>query len=59
MYWDTILKFNNLKQAHTNTVTIFLRKNILSDSKCLYNFLIYRLNYFEIKKCKLVKNAKD
>ena len=27
MYYDTILKVNHLKQAHTNTVTVFSRKN--------------------------------
>ena len=46
MYKDTISKFNNLKQAHTNAIS--REKIVLSDSKCLGEF--FGENYFEIKK---------
>ena len=48
MYQDTILNFNNLKQAHTDSIYITSKKKtILSDSKCSGE--LFCENYFEIK----------
>ena len=48
MYQNTILKPNNLKQAHTNTIYYILRKKIiLPDSENSGEFSC--LSYFEIK----------
>ena len=57
MYQDTILKYNHLKQAHTDTIYNIFEKNFLSDSKCFGEFLCQTC--CEIRNCKWVKKSKN
>ena len=57
LYLDTILKFINLKQAHTGPIYNIFEKKLYCQIRNVWeNFC---LNYFEIKNCYRVKNSKD
>ena len=57
MYQDTILKFNNLKQAHTDTIYNISEKKYIVRFDVRENFQF--ITILISKKCKWVKSSKN